>query len=502
MLRAHYDSEWAQYTAGLTEAAAAGRRQARLSRLVRLLWLSFDAQVDGLRLLSLAAGVVKSSESSPAAPPLSFLHAAPASSSSPHAPCWPLQAAHLCVLCLSKLTDDSGGATGSTDRRVSSLLLAVVTLLLDHGRWQSAALSSQEERAASAAQHAQLLRCLCSPQSRFFPVLHRVLLGLSGSERPQSALVAALLSALLRSFASSAADGDDAFALHMVTAVLTVPAVASALCSPAVLPLCSPALLSRIVTAALRLATSAAESPVSPQLPSSGSGVPSLALLLGNVVQLLDAALDWRRAELQLLLPLLRLLPVLLQPLPRQLFAEEKEERRTAWTFAAPDARKPAALIRLPAMSLAAAEGVSAAEHERRREAVVRQLRPLLSVSFFTSLLQRAFIVPAGQAEEDDSLRRLLTAFSLPSSASAAGSEALMPAFASFPALRARVHAAPRSAADATRLSLAPGALVADVAHLLQPAAARALALPRGLHRLQADCLPPAPARHRRAAQG
>ena len=431
-LRLTFDAEWKAYTAFLSgqAGAAAVDRQQSMARMVRLLWLLYDATVDGLRLVSLAAAVVKSNDA-PVSSTQSFLH----TRAGDWQPPWPRQASHLCTLCLSRLIAETREASPAPfsssppvaatagDKRVCALLVAALSLLLDHGKWNAQKLDAAAFR-SSAVQYEQLLDSLASSPA-FFPALRLLLCRLcSDDTTPASPFAVALLTALTHALeVSSQRDASDAFAARFVAELLTVPCIAAYLRLPALLPLFIARghhLTSHLLAATRRLVQS--HTPLSGSLPPSSSSIPSSAFLLGNAVQL-AATVEVKRAQLPFLLDYLSVSTALLHSLPPHLLHDD-DEKTPAWSYNA-DAKRPSPLP-LPACTVPSPPVTSAATHSRLRAAVIRQYTPLFTSSFFIGLLHRAFLDrPTADVEA------LLSSYSL-STASAECNERLQVVLAAF----------------------------------------------------------------------
>ena len=351
-LRLVFDAEWKRYAAILAASQSIHTpvdRQALLMRLVRLLWLLYGDRQDGMRLVSLLAAVVRSNDNAVTSAN-SFYHTRPADALQP----WPLQASHLCVLCLSKLISDTKDSASSppapADKRVYGLVSAALSGLLDHSRWTVKGADAAAVQ-ASAVQHQQLLDCLSSSRA-FFPALRLLLARLCPDDpsAPTSPYAVALLTAVVSALtASSKAGPADPFTKPFVTEVLTIPCIAAHLRQPALLPLISAhsgELTARLLGCTVRLLHTAPS--LRSALPSSSSSIPSFALLLGNLVQL-AATLDLKHAPISTLLDHLHVTSSLLQSLPPHLLHEDDEEA-LVWPF--DSSLRPATPIRLPAHSI------------------------------------------------------------------------------------------------------------------------------------------------------
>ena len=438
-LRLSFDAEWKRFTAVIagsapTTAAAASSspaadRQLLLMRLVRLLWLFFDDKADGLRLVSLLAGVVKSNEQ-PTTSTLSYLHTRSSQEASPP---WPLQAAHLCVLCLSKLLTDTRRSPSSppsvVDVRVHSLVVAALTTLLDHAQWRTQSLDATAVH-SSALQHQRLLDSLAASPA-FFPLLGLLLTRLCPDDTaaPPSPFAVALIAAVVNAVVTSSQQRPaDAFTTRFVADLLTLPCTSALLRLPLLSTALSahqPGLTSRLFASASRVAHPSAL--LRSSHTTSMSAMPPSAFLLGNLAQL-SATLDVKRTDVTALLDLLQVTSTLLQSLPRNLL-HEHEDKTSPWPFAAV---QPSPVIRLPAHSIASPVSITEAVHMRQCAAVLKQFTPLFTASFFISLLHRAFLLDRSSPE----LESLLASYSI-TSASPQTNERLLVAFASF------IHANP-----------------------------------------------------------
>ena len=419
-------------------------------RLVRLLWLAYDNATDGMRLVSLVAATVKSNTDHNLASPHSYLHTATATAS-PHRfdstlP-WSLQASDLCVLCLSKLIHDAPTAAASSasaspsvtiaDKRVYSLVLAALTVLLDLSKWNTKGCDTADANAppsSASAQHQQLLQALSSLSSPFFPALHILLsrLTLADVQRSHGAYVTVLLSSVLKCCGSATSSSGvyDSFTRRVVTSVLTTPLVASYICGSEPLRGLLTAergrLLSLLLGTSLNICSTTPALLASPSLALTSvasTSIPASALLLANLVQLMSL-LPVTEHSVDSLVAYLQLLCLVIPNVPSHLLAPVTAEGGSK--LASTRASAALASLRLPSHSIAHLPLLPAALFDQTQREVGKQYSSLFSSSFILSLITRVF-----HPSSSGQVASVLSAYSLTAS-NTDSTEQLLVLFGSF----------------------------------------------------------------------
>ena len=459
-LRALYDARWQLYTQALGSVAADGGvgRQGALMGLVRLLWLFYDNGVDGMRLVSLIAAIIKSNNDHNLHSPHSYFHTSTAATTSTTPTTsiaaslpWSLQASNLCVLCLSKLIHDSTTASTSStssassaassavaiaDKRVFALVLGALTLSLDQSKWNTKGFATTDIRPPPATvQHQQLLHALSSLSSPFFPALHILLsrLSLCDAQRSQTPYVTALLSSILKCCVSGAATLGvyDPFTRRVVSSVLTIPLIANYIGSSeplrTVLTADSGRLLSVLVSTSLSICTTAPALLSSPSLALTSMQSTSIAapvLLLGNIVQLMSL-LTIQEHTVDTLLAYLQLLSLLVPTVPPHLLAPTAADSTSSQSTGGRSSAS-AASLRLPSHSIARVPPLTHTQFAQLQRDINKQFSALFLSSFILLLVNRAF-----SSHNNAKTAATLSSYSL-TAAPADATEQLLTAFGSF----------------------------------------------------------------------
>ena len=454
-LRARYDTEWQLYTRSLSTPAADGvGRQRALSSLVRLLWLFYDNGADGMRLVALVAAIVKSNNDHNVQSTHSYFHTATATITSVSFAStlpWSLQASNLCVLCISKLIHDVRAAVTASvtssasagvavvDKRVYSLVLAALTLLLDQSKWNTkgaATTGAVPPLPSAAVQHQQLLLALSSLSSPFFPALHILLSRLSqcDTQRAHTPYVVALLSSVLKCCASTASTVGvyDSFTRRVVSNVLTIPIIASYVVSTdqlrALVTADGGRLLSLLVGVSLSLYTTSPAMLNSPSLAlttTQSTAIPASTMLLANLVTLVslvavsEHTVDTVSAYLQLLSPLI-------PTISARFLTPATADGGSKTVGASGRSSAVAASLRLPSHSIARFPPPEPTQFEHMQRDISKQFSPLFSSSFILSLVNRVF-----HSTSSDRAVTTLSSYSLTASP-ADVTEQLLTVFGSF----------------------------------------------------------------------
>ena len=408
-LRTRYDTDWQRYTQSLgSQAADGGGRQRALTSLVRLLWLFYDNGADGMRLVSLVAAIVKSNNDHSVHSPHSYFHTATPATPVSSLP-WSLQASNLCVLCLSKLIHDSPTAAAATstptsassavaasDKRVYSLVLAALTLLLDQSKWNTKGTATTDPTSITA-QHQQLQQALSSLSSPFFPALHILLsrLSLCDVQRSQTPYIAALLSAVLKCCGNAAAGSGvyDSFTRRVVSNVLSIPLIASYVCSSDQLRLLLTAdggrLLSLLVSTSLSISTTTPALLNTPSLALTSvlsASIPASVLLLANLVQLMTLQ-PVSEHTIDTLLAYLQLLSHLIPTIPPHLLAPTAVYSGSQPTNGGGRPSPAPSSLRLSSHSIARSPPLTNTHFTQLQHDVSKQFLPLFSSSSILSLI-------------------------------------------------------------------------------------------------------------------